>query len=124
MNKIFHRCIALIVLACVLCGCGVYSSEEVQRIKEDAYREGYEAGYDHGAEDQLELIIDEYVVDGRSIGDIEKSVYRKFGVTPHQAFQIFDEYTYDGASSGYTWSDYQVALEAMYYTASIFPRSE
>ena len=115
-----------VVLSFLLCGCGVYLSEsELESAKNYAFErgfdEGFNAGYSQGAEDQMEFISEDLLIDGRSIRDIEKEVRNEFGITPHEAFTIYDEYNYDWTHGGYTWKEYQIALEAMYYTCEIFP---
>lgn len=61
------------------------------------------------------------LIDGRSIRDIESQVNAEYGMTPAEAFSVIDEYEYDYTHGGYTWAEYQDALEVMYYTMSIFP---
>lgn len=114
--------LSLLLAIVLLSGCNTgYSESEMESIKQQAYKEGFDDGYWIGAEEQQALDYEELLIDGASIQTVEDKVYSRYGMTPHEAFQIYDEYTYDGASSGYTWTEYQEALEVMYYTASIFP---
>jgi hypothetical protein len=122
MSKIIKIFVGIVLASLFLCGCGnIYSAEKIESIKEQAYREGYEDGYDRGAENQRELDCEEFLIDGRSIRDIVDEVYDEFGMTPSEAFFVYDEYTYDWTHGGYTWKEYQQAMEIMYYTACIFP---
>lgn len=122
MNKFFTNCVALVMLAFILCGCGkTYSVEEIESIKQQAYNEGFNAGYDRGAHDQYEIVCEEFLIDGLSIRDVSDEVVDEFGMTPADAFNVYDNYTYDWTHGGYTWEEYQLALEAMYYTCCIFP---
>lgn len=122
--------ILLTIVVATLCGCGQsYSESDIANAKQQSYEKGYSDGYDRGVEEQrkedydelLEEVYDELLIDGRSIRDLERQVYKEYGLTPPQAFSIVDEYEYDSTHGGFTWSEYQNAIEAIYYTASIFP---
>ena len=125
LNKLLTSFTSIVMLVFLLCGCSCYSSEEIESIKQQAYDEGYNAGYDvgyhQGADDQWELACEELLIDGYSIRNIEEEVLEEFGMTPAEAFIIYDNYTYDWTHGGYTWQEYQTAIEAMYYTSCIFP---
>lgn len=115
--------ILLTVAAVVMCGCGEsYSEADIEEARQQGYTEGYSAGYNRGAEDRQNEDYDDLLIDGRSIRDIEEQVYNEYGLTPSQAFGIVDEYEYDSTHGGFTWAEYQNAIEAIYYTASIFPQ--
>ena len=114
----------VLVFVFLLCGCdNAYTEEDLDRAREEAFAAGYKQGYAIGADDQWEKDCEELLIDGRSIRDIETEVYREFGITPREAFNIVDCYEYDYTHDGYTWNEYQNAIEAMYYTACIFPES-
>ncbi len=114
--------IVFLVVLLLLSGCGnPYSEEDLEDAKQQAYREGYNDGYYRGAEEQKEKDYEELLIDGYSIRDIEEEIYNEYGMTPHEAFTILDEYEYDSSHGGYTWTEYQYAIEVMYATASIFP---
>lgn len=120
MKKLF--CVTLAIAALLLSACGnPYSESDLESAKRQSYNEGYNAGYDRGYEDFKEIVREEYLIDGRSIRDVIDEVYDEFGMTPYEAFAVYDEYTYDWTHGGYTWKEYQEALEVMYYTASIIP---
>lgn len=123
----------LVVIAFALCGCGnSYSDSDIEAARQQGYDKGYSDGYNRGMKDHreeseyqheetIEDLLDELLIDGRSIRDVEEQVYREYGLTPSQAFGIVDEYEYDSTHGGFTWSEYQNAIDAIYYTASIFP---
>lgn len=119
-KKLFAILLSAVVVA--LCGCGkIYSESDIKNAREQGYNEGYCAGYDRGVEERRKENYDNLLIDGRSIRNIQDQVYDEFGLTPAQAFGIVDEYEYDSTHGGFTWSEYQNAIEAIYYTASIFP---
>lgn len=115
--------ILLTIAVVALCGCGkIYSESDIENAREQGYNEGYCAGYDRGVEERRTEDYNNLLIDGRSIRNIQDQVYDEFGLTPAQAFGIVDEYEYDSTHGGFTWSEYQNAIEAIYYTASIFPQ--
>lgn len=119
--------VILAVAIAALGGCGnSYTESDMESARQqgysEGYSEGYRDGYDQGAEDRRDEDYDELLIDGRSIRNIQDQVYDMYGLTPSQAFGIVDEYEYDSTHGGFTWSEYQNALEAVYYTASIFPQ--
>ena len=95
---------------------------DIEDAKEQAYNEGYKDGYYHGTEEQREKDCEDFLIDGLSIRGLEELVYEEYGMTPHEAFNIVDAYEFDPRDSGYTWAEYQNAIEAIYCTASIFPQ--
>lgn len=117
-----YTCLALILALSllILSGCGI-SSADFEEAKEQAYREGYEDGYYRGSEEQREEDYEDLLIDGRSISDIVEHVYNEYGMTPSEAFAIYDEYEYDSSHGGYTWAEYKNAMEVMYFTTSLFP---
>lgn len=118
---------ALILAAVVLIlgSCSEQDAKEreskIEAARKEAYNEGYDAGYRRGSEDQALEDFERLTIDTYSIRDISDKVYEEYEMTPYEAFSIYDEYTYDSTHGGFTWKEYQKALEAMYYTASIFP---
>ena len=121
LNKI--GCLLMLISTLPLfCSCSAsYTRTDIETAKRDAYYDGYNEGYKRGAEDQWEDDCEELLIDGRSIRDIENRVHQEFGITPAEAFSIIDNYEYDSTHGGYTWDEYQNAIDAIYYTASIFP---
>lgn len=114
--------ILLVVVVVTLCGCGnSYSESDIENAREQGYNEGYSDGYDRGSEERRDEDYEDLLIDGRSIRNIQEQVYSEYGLTPSQAFGIVDEYKYDPTHGGFTWSEYQKAIDAIYYTASIFP---
>lgn len=112
----------LVVTLVALCGCGkVYSESDIENARQRGYDDGYSDGYFWGSYDQKEKDCDNFLIDGYSVRDIEEQVYKEYGVTPSEAFMIVDEYEYDWTHGGYTRSEYQNAVEAIFYTAAIFP---
>ena len=106
----------------LLCSCGnSYTRSDIEDAERDAYYKGYDDGYQRGSEDQWEKDCEDFLIDTYSIRDIENRVYQEFGITPSEAFSIVDNYEYDSTHGGYTWTEYQYAIDAIYYTASIFP---
>ena len=115
--------VLLTVTVFALCGCGKsYTESDMENAKRQAYNEGYEDGYHRGTEERREEDYENLLIDGRSIRNIQEQVYNEYGITPSEAFGIVDEYEYDSSHGGFTWAEYQNAIEAIYYTASIFPQ--
>lgn len=111
-----------IILSFLLCACGnSYSEEDLEEAKRQAYDEGYNEGYSRGSDDQWEADCEDFLIDGRSIRNIQEQVYEEYGMTPDEAFSVIDEYEYDYTHGGFTWAEYKQAIEVVYYTASIFP---
>ena len=120
-NKLFVILLALTVA--VLCGCEEsYTKSDVEEERQQAYNEGYKAGYYRGTNDQQEEDYDNLLLDGLSIKGLAEQVYNMYGITPHEAFTIVEDYEYDSSQGGYTWDEYQNAIDAIYYTACIFPQ--
>jgi hypothetical protein len=128
-------CFAFLLFFVVsLCGCevsdsehicetthGFYSEYDLEKAVEQSYGKGFEEGYDYGVEIQREKDCEEFLRDGRSINDIVEKVYEKYGINPSEAFSIIDEYEDDPSNDDITWDLYQKAIDAVLYTASIFP---
>ena len=120
-----------IILSFLLCACGnSYSEDDLEEAKRQAYNEGYDdgysrgydVGYSRGSDDQWEVDCEEFLIDGRSIRNVQEQVYEEYGMTPYEAFSVIDEYEYDYTHGGFTWAEYKQAIEVVYYIASIFPR--
>lgn len=115
--------ILLTVAAVVMCGCGEsYSEADIEEARQQGYTEGYSAGYNRGAEDRQDEDYDDFLIGGMSIRDLSDQVYKEYGMYPSEAFNIFDSYQCDADHGGYSWDEYQKAIEAMYFTSCIFPR--
>ena len=123
MNCLKFKVLALCLLASFfLCGCEeYYSSSYVDDAKQQSYNDGYRSGYEQGMKDQEELDYERFCIDGTSINTIVDRIYREYGITPADAFTMYDEYNYDSSHGGITWSEYNNAIEAIFATASIFP---
>lgn len=119
--------VAFVVLAFVGCfrvtasNNGV-SEEDIQKARQEGYNEGYENGMNAAAEYAAELLAS--VEEEKGVQDIQDKIYDRYGVTPWEAWSIIDEYNYDGTHGGFTWAEYQNALEAVYSTAGLFPPEE
>ena len=112
----------LFSLAFGLSGCeSGYSESEMEAATQQAYDHGFDDGYYQGAEDTKEIAAEYFLIDGYSIRDIENEVYETYGMTPHEAFVIIDEYTYDSTHGGYTKAEYENAVEIAFYTIACFP---
>lgn len=119
--------IAFVVLAFVGCfrvtECNNRISEEdVQVAKQEGYNEGYENGMNAMAEYAAGLIAS--VEEEKGVQEIQDKIFSRYGVTPQEAWSIIDEYNYDWTHGGYTWAEYQNALDAVYATAGLFPSTE
>ena len=121
ISEIMDLVVVLSIIGFFFFMAGSCSDRESQRIesiaseaREEGYRQGYDAGYERGASDQHEKDCEDLIMEGRSIRDISNAVERVYGITPRQAFDIYED-------GGYSWSDLKNAKEAIYYTASIFP---
>lgn len=124
MKDIFDLAKGILVLAALIflfVSCSEDGAKETQSKIEAARKEGYSEGYDRGAKNQMDKDIEELTIEGLSIRDIVDRVYKTYGMSPSEAFSAYDEYTYDSSHGGYTWEEYQKAIEVMYYTASLFP---
>jgi hypothetical protein len=126
MKKQFFIISFLLVLTAMmvfLSGCEEsYSKDDIENAKQQAYSEGYNDGYSRGSADQKEKDYEELLMDGASIWSIRNRVYDEFGITPREAFNIYDSYNYDPDHDGITQDEYQKAIEAMLYTSCIFPQ--
>lgn len=125
MKKILNLliCISLLLASSAgLSGCAeTYSESDLKDAKSEGYEEGYKHGYYVGWESCWEKDCNELLIDARSIRNVQEDVYRKYGLTPRQAFYVIDEYEYDSTHGGYTWAEYKNAIDAIYFTAAIFP---
>lgn len=125
MKKLLSRACsvaAALLFLLFLNGCGnPYTEADLEDAKQQAYNEGFEDGYYRGSKDQQEKDYEDLLIDGSSIRNIEERVFNEYGVTPHEAFAIVDEYEYDSSHGGYTKAEYQNAIGAIFYTAAIFP---
>lgn len=119
-KRILSYLLVILLTVQFLSACGV-SENKLEEVREQAYREGYEYGYYRGAEEQREKDYEELLIDGHSIRTIVEEIYDEFGMTPSEAFAIYDDYEYDSSHGGYTWAEYQKAIEVMICTASVFP---
>lgn len=98
------------------------SEEDIQKARQEGYNEGYENGMNAAAEYAAELLAS--VEEEKGVQDIQDKIYDRYGVTPWEAWSIIDEYNYDWTHGGFTWEEYQNALEAVYDTAGFFPQTE
>ncbi|MBO5953451.1 MAG: hypothetical protein J6Q53_04955 [Oscillospiraceae bacterium] len=123
-SKCIHIILVLLLSFMLLTGCG-YTEGDIEEARNQAYNEGYDDGFDdgyyRGINEQQEEDYEDLLIDGRSIRDLEMQVYGEYGLTPSEAFTIVDEYEYDSTHGGYTKSEYENAVEAIFYTAAIFP---
>ena len=126
MRKLFFIIsfiLALTVMTVFLSGCeDSYSKDDIENAKQQAYSEGYNDGYSRGSAEQKEKDYEELLMDGASIWSIRNEVYAEFGITPREAFNIYDSYNCDPNHDGITRDAYQKAIEAMVYTSCIFPQ--
>lgn len=84
--------------------------------------ESYNRGYDAGEEYQKNHDLRELTIDGVDIRSIVSQVEREYGIDPAEAYSILEAYSYEPNRGGFTWDDYQGAIEVVVYTASLFPR--
>lgn len=98
------------------------SEEDVARARQEGYNEGYENGMNAMAEYTAGLIAS--VEEEKGVQEIQDKISSRYGVTPWEAWSIIDEYNYDWTHGGFTWEEYQNALEAVYDTAGFFPQTE
>lgn len=119
--------VAFVVLACVGCfrvtaNNNGASEEDIQKARQEGYNEGYENGMNAAAYYADELL--SAIMEEKGVQDIQDEIYERYGVTPQEAWSIIDEYNYDWTHGGYTWAEYQNALDAVYATAGLFPSTE
>lgn len=84
--------------------------------------ENYNRGYDAGEEYQKNHDLRELTIDGVDIRSVVSQVEREYGISPAEAYGILESYSYEPNRGGFTWDDYQGAIEVVVYTASLFPR--
>lgn len=98
------------------------TEDDIQVAKQEGYDEGYENGMNAMAEYAAGLIAS--AEEEKGVQEIQDEIFSRYGVTPWEAWSIIDEYNYDWTHGGFTWEEYQNALEAVYDTAGCFPQTE
>ena len=85
-----------LITALAMSGCeSGYSKSDMEAATQQAYDQGFDDGYYQGGKDMKEIAAENFLIDGYSIRDLESEVFETYGITPHEAFVIIDEYTYD-----------------------------
>lgn len=85
------------------------------------YNADYEEGYERGHEAGEESAAEELTIDGVSIVDIDEKVLDRYGMSVSEAWGMVECYETEADHGGWSWAEYQNALEAVRYAASLFP---
>lgn len=86
-----------------------------------SYNADYEEGYDRGHEAGEEAAAEDLTIDGVSIVDIDDKVFDHYGMSVSEAWGMVECYETEADHGGWSWAEYQNALEAVLYAASLFP---
>lgn len=92
-----------------------------QAVASYSYNADYDAGYDQGFEAGKESAARDLTMDGISILDINEKVIDHYGLSVSEAWGIVECYETEADHGELSWAEYQNALEAVRYTACLFP---
>ena len=111
-------CCAVVVVVGYLLGVYVPGiREESQGNYDSAYQRGYTAGKDA----QYEKDIEGMTVGNKNLKTLVTLVESQYGVGPREAYDLVMDYADQGANSGYSYDEYENALEAILYFAELVP---
>lgn len=110
-------CVAVAIVGYLL---GVYVPgirEESQGNYDSAYQRGYTAGKDAQYEKDLKGM----TYGNKNLKTLVTLVESQYGVGPREAYDLVMDYADQGANSGYSYDEYENALEAILYFAELVP---
>lgn len=111
-------CCAVVVVVGYLLGVYVPGiREESQGNYDSAYQRGYTAGKDAQYEKDLKGM----TVGNKNLKTLVTLVESQYGVGPREAYDLVMDYADQGANSGYSYDEYENALEAILYFAELVP---
>lgn len=99
--------------------CG--ASAHAESARNEGYNQGYYAGYDKGKEEQWVSDRQSLVVRGKNLKMIIESVESEYGIEPAKAYAILNAYNNNADHGGYSWDEYQEAIQVIIYTVSLIP---
>lgn len=117
-----------VVLAFAVAALSFAIGLEVGNAKVDpAWDEGYSAGHDDGYAEgknfQRNWDTDKMTVGGQNLKDIVNDVAEEYGIEPAEAYDILSDYNDRPDHGGYSWDEYQEAIQVIIYTVSLMPYS-
>lgn len=83
--------------------------------------EGYNEGYSEGKKFQRNWDTDKMTVNGQNLKDIVNDVAEEYGIEPAVAYDILNAYNNNADHGGYSWDEYQEAIQVIIYTVSLIP---
>lgn len=113
-------CVAVAIVVYLL---GVYVPgirEESQGNYDSAYQRGYTAGKDAQYEKDLKGM----TYGNKNLKTLVALVESQYGVGPREAYDLVMDYADQGANSGYSYDEYENALEAILYFAELVPEGD
>lgn len=93
----------------------------IQGESQGSYDSGYQAGYAAGKEFQREKDVEGLTVGNKNLKTLVTLVESQYGVGPREAYDLVMDYADQGANSGYSYDEYENALEAILYFAELVP---
>lgn len=124
---VLWACVGMFAAAVVLM-VGVYipgvrqqAAEQAESARNEEYNQGYYAGYDKGQEEQWVSDRQSLVVRGKNLKMIIESVESEYGIEPAKAYAILNAYNNNADHGGYSWDEYQEAIQVIIYTVSLIP---
>lgn len=97
--------------------CGAKAQTEIMTEQ----NEGYNEGYSEGKKFQRNWDIDKMTVSGQNLKDIVNDVAEEYGIEPAVAYDILSDYNDQPDHGGYSWDEYQEAIQVIIYTVSLIP---
>lgn len=122
---VLWTCVGMFAAAAVLM-VGVYIPgvrQQAAEQAESARNEGYNEGYAEGKNFQRNWDTDKMTVGGQNLKDIVNDVAEEYGIEPAEAYDILSDYNDRPDHGGYSWDEYQEAIQVIIYTVSLIPYS-
>lgn len=97
--------------------CGAKAQTEIMTEQNEGYNEGYAEGKNF----QRNWDTDKMTVSGQNLKDIVNDVAEEYGIEPAEAYDILSDYNDRPDHGGYSWDEYQEAIQVIIYTVSLIP---
>ena len=97
--------------------CGAKAQTEIMTEQNEGYNEGYAEGKNF----QRNWDTDKMTVSGQNLKDIVNDVAEEYGIEPAVAYDILNDYNDKPDHGGYSWDEYQEAIQVIIYTVSLIP---
>lgn len=97
--------------------CGAKAQTEIMTEQNEGYNEGYAEGKNF----QRNWDTDKMTVSGQNLKDIVNDVAEEYGIEPAEAYDILSDYNDQPDHGGYSWDEYQEAIQVIIYTVSLIP---